>query len=637
MSPSKTGQIGSRIVVNKITFESVSNNTNNVTVLGSLVFDLKVKLGPKAFIDLTKITSHQGLARDLIASLYCHASPGRISSDNSLSSYKEIIKDLLAYCETLKLPNDIRMIDINSEFLLNFRAHLKTKYIDLKSDSCRRRFGNLLRLIESSQDLGLINIELCLPRNFKHIRDNDRTQPYSAAEALDIEAACREHIREMLHRLEEGQSQLSKGKDPQILNIKRDKSTGRMLAIDYEDRAWNQLPNLLWYVVNRLKGQYLKRQELTDMGHYSYINAICGVYNGIYRAPDIYGKLYPLAYDLIPFIILLAKKTGRNEASILNLKRDCLTEINGRYILRYEKLRGHCRMYTKSINDDGPFSPVALIKTLQNITSTLSTLCPAAYQNHLFLGLTIHGKGREPIKPLDPSYIKYQMNNKEGWCAKQKLLDCNYNLLKISLRSMRVYYLTERYKKTGQLSKVSNDAAHTLQNTTVSYLENESMKDSHEQAIVSGIQAARRLAKPTVISTDMELDIVAENTQLNKETVAGILKGNQDVFFASCKDFFNKPGGAPNKPCDKPWGCFTCPNAIITRHVLPRVIAFRNFMRTQKNELASGDWQIKFGLVWNVITYDILPKFTPDVILEAETLANDQILYIPIALSSGDV
>jgi hypothetical protein len=622
----------------QITFESIDIPTNNVSTLGSLVFDLKQSLGSKALIDLSGISFHQPLARDLIAALYHHASPSRISSGHSIQTYKDAMVDLLSYCAMLKLPDNFRMMNIDFEFLLNFRAHLKMKYLGIKSATYRRRFGNISRLIEAGQDIGLANIDFYLPRNFSHIKDSDRTQPYSAGEALDIEAACRDHIRELLQRLDEGRSMLSGGKNPQTKTASRDPLNGRILAVEPKDRPWNHLPNLLWYVVNRLNGRYFKRHELIGRGHSSFINAITGAFKGRYRAPDIYGRLYPFAVDLIPFIILLAKKTGRNESSILSLKRDCLVEVNGRHFMWYEKLRGDKRMYKKSISNDGPFSPVALIKTLQNITEPLSSICNddrPEYQNYLFLGFTIRGHNREAIKPLDSSYIKYQMNSEDGWCSQRKLLDENDNKLNISIRSMRVYYLTEKYKKCGQLSKVSRDAAHTLQNATISYLENDSMRDSHEQAIVSGIQSAKNISKPIVITENLSFQSMADTISLDESIVLGILKGEQDVFFASCKDYFNRPGATPNTPCDKPWGCFTCSNAIITRHVLPRVIAFRDFILSQKNELTMDDWQIKFGWVWDVIAQDVLPKFNRDVITEAEELARNQILYIPLALKVG--
>lgn len=106
----------------KICFQRVPAHSQNVSVLGSLVFDMRDVLGQKAFLDLSDVTSHSLLARDCIAALYEHASPGRVASDHSISSYAKLIRDLLNYCSCVGVPKHFRMCDINTEFLLNYRA-----------------------------------------------------------------------------------------------------------------------------------------------------------------------------------------------------------------------------------------------------------------------------------------------------------------------------------------------------------------------------------------------------------------------------------------------------------------------------------------------------------------------------------
>jgi hypothetical protein len=249
----------------------------------------------------------------------------------------------------------------------------------------------------------------------------------------------------------------------------------------------------------------------------------------------------------------------------------------------------------------------------------------------LLLGLTVNGQGREPVKCLDPCHILAQMNRKGGWCDQRELQDEHEKPLRIFFRRWRVTYLTNRYKKTGQLSKVSKDAAHTLGSTSVSYVDNECTKHLHEQAVEAGIQSLRSLARPKVIVQEYP-HVAANALRTDVASAERILIGDQDVLFAACEDFYNRPGGLPNTPCDKPWSCFLCCNAIITRHVLPRVVAFRNFMLEEQNKLAIEDWNAKFGKFWHVLTNDVLSKFSSESIKEAEQLARDNILYIPLAL-----
>lgn len=632
MSPWRTGPTGRMVVRNNsVAFDRVPESANNVRILGSLVFDLRKSLGNKAYLDLTAIPKCRLIARDFIATLYEHSSPGRIGSDYTYGSYSSAIREFLAYCSEVGMPDDFRMRDVGHEFLLDYRNHLRLTMLAVKSDTLRAYFGNIVRLIQAGQAIGLVHPDLEPPRNFRQVDDSDGIQPYQSGEALDIEDACRRHIRELLARLEKGEQLLAEGRNPKGIKAAQDPRTGRILPQKPEARAWNQLSNLLWYVVNCMNRRYLKRDELLAGKHSSFNNSLMGSFQGPYRKVDVYSHLYPLAVDLIPFIILLAKSTGRNECSIFDLERDCLQERDGRYVLWYEKGRGSAVLYKKPVANDGPYSPVALIKLLLKITERLVPLADAEDKNRLFLGLTVHPKEQNPVKKLDVSYVKYQMNCDGGWCEINELLDQHKKPLRISLRRLRTYYLSKKYKKHGQLSKVSRDAAHSLVNTTVSYVKNESTKHIHEQAIEGGIQSALRLARAVVL-TDNSVQTAAQTVGVSESVAEGILRGEQDVFFSSCKDFYNRPGGQKNTRCDKPWLCLVqCSNAIVTRHVLPRVMALMDFLLEQRAEMTSDDWAQKFGEVWQVITTGILPKFSSEAIAEAKRYAAGGVLYIPLA------
>lgn len=615
---------------NQIAFAKVPESFSNISILGGLVCDMRDMLGPRGVVDLSDITAHQLLARDCIATLCDLASPARMASEFSLGGYGGAIRTLLKYCTAAGLPDDLRMKNINSEFLLEFKRFLRLTRPEHKTDSLRRTYGNLWRLLQVGQDIGLAHTDLEPPRNFRWANDSDTTQPYTAGEALDIEDVCRNHIRALLTRLEKGNELLLQGKDPRGKPAK-DPVTGRIVKQPFAQRAWNQLPNLLWYVVNVMDGKFVKYAGRGEVGHSSFNNATSSCWGKFYSKEDVFAHLYPLTEDLIPFIILLAKYTGRNESSILKLRRDCLQEVNGRYVLWYRKERGGSRLYRKIISNDGPFSPAELIRTLHQITEPL--VCHAApdSQDDLLLGLTVHGHGLNPVKSLDPSYIKFQMNRDGGWCDQNELLDAHGRAIRISLRRLRVYYLTKRYKSHGQLGKISRDAAHTLSQTTVGYVNNDSTKHIHERAIEAGIKAARSLARPIVLSNDSTA-VAVEALSVSEQVAEKVLRGEQDVFFASCKDFYNRPGGSPNSPCDKPWGCLLCANAIITRHVLPRVLAFMHFMDRQRFELSQEDWVMKFGSPWQVLTKDVLPKFSAETLAEAQRHVRDESFYIPLAL-----
>jgi hypothetical protein len=298
----------------------------------------------------------------------------------------------------------------------------------------------------------------------------------------------------------------------------------------------------------------------------------------------------------------------------------------------YRKGRGSEKLYKKPIDSDGPFSPVELIRKLVTITEPLVKFANQGDQDLLFLGLTIQNRGI-PVKELDAAYFKSQMNRTGGWCERNKLTTENDATLRVSVRRWRVFYLCNRYRKHGQLARVSRDAAHTLRVTTVPYVANATTKHLHEKAVRDGQRSARALAEPVVLPTN-DPKVAAQALGTDTAAAKRVLKGEQDVLFASCRDFYNKPGGLPNTACDSPWACFVCSNAMVTRHVLPRVIKFKQFMEEQRRELSAEDWRAKFAIPWQVITQKILPKFTKTVIAEAERFAKTTAVYIPIFLKT---
>lgn len=614
-------------MTNRINFVQIPADAGNVRHLGGLVFDRRNILGSLAYLDMRGEFVYSELARDFIAALYEYVTPNRISTDLPIHSYSAAIQEVIRYCRERGLDSGFRLADIDYEFLLQYRAHLSARLAHVKSDLRRRRYGGLTRLIQAASEVGLASPSMVVPRNFTWARDSDRTQPYAFDELLDLENAARNHIRELIVRLELGRKLLESGVDPRG-RAKRDKNGGRYSEIPRPQRLWNQLPNLLWYVVNVLDGACLNRSQLSS-GHSSFVNAVCGVWGGIHRKTDIYSHLYLLSEDLIPFAILLAKATGRNENSILELRRDCLQKVNGRYVLCYEKRRGGQRLYRKVIHDDGPFSPVRLIELIRDLTAPLVRFADENDKDKIFIGLTVRGHGANPVKSVDPTYLKAQMNREGGWCAARDLRTEAGDLFQVSLRRLRVTFLTQKYRKTGQLGKVSRDAAHTLKSTSVSYVDNDATRHLHEAAIERGIQAARSVAR---VIADRDIESASKKLAIDKTSAKLIISGQQDVFFAACKDFYNRPGGIANTPCDQPWGCFFCSNAVITSHVLPRVLKFKMLIEKRRETLSKVEWDAVYGSVYQLLTQDVLPQFTIEAITHAQRLADDEILFVPLEL-----
>lgn len=614
-------------------FTNLPPVVTNVITLGSLVFNHPKLQGPGAVLDLTNYR-HAAFARDLVASLYKRVEVANISVHRSLGAYFACVRDIMEYIDSENLPKSFRMVNIDADFLREFKVYLVESTLTRKSERRRRRYGDLMRILEAGKKLGLWSSNFTPPRNFGCVDDGDKTQPYMASELIDIEKLCRDQINELCTRIELGRELVAQGVDPRGRQMPRTYVNGRQVAVPVNLRPWNQLPNLLWYVKYVLRGRYLTHERLAN-GHTSFQQAGNGGPNGekIYTKAVIYGYFYPLNVDMIPFLNLLEKKLGSNEASLVGLKRDCLVPLERGYRLDYEKGRSKKKQLELTLYDDGPNSAVATIKTLLRLTKPLVKFANPSDKNRLFLCLTPGPNRTNPVKPIDACYVKSMMNRPRGWTEKHGLKDQHGKKLKMSARSLRVSKLSANYRKDGNYKKTMRQAAHTLAETTVKhYLDNDSTKIIHDLAVTDGINALRAVSRPKVLPTD-DVEAAAKVLDLPKTKARQILNGKQDVFIAACRNFLNKPGGEPDTPCDEPWGCLVCSNAVVTRHILPRLIAFRDFLIGEQQKDADA-FIAKFGDALDIICREILPVFQASVIKEAERYAANGDFYVPIHFKS---
>ncbi|MFT3856554.1 MAG: hypothetical protein QM742_03245 [Aquabacterium sp.] len=611
----------------KIEFTPLPEEIGQPYLIGSLVLDMRERLGKWALLDLTGQTAFRALALDLIASLGRHAL-FKVKSDFTFRNYTSVIKRVFEFGEQEGLPSNVRLANFDTELILKFRKHIKERLESKKNATYRRIYGNFNRLLQSARAIGLFEATTRIPRNFRYVDDATVSQPYTFTEQLDLEEACRRCIDELHARLQRGKELLAMGSNPRGVRNGKGRAP--------QELAWNKLENLIWYVTHIHGELPLQRPALTALKDYSYINAIVGVYKGVYRYWDVHAHRYTLTEDLIPFFILLAKRTGRNESSLLTLRRDCLREIDGKFYMIYRKLRSADKEFRKLIDDDGPHSAAGLIRQLLVLTAPFTKHAPEAERDFLFLGMTIFTKNpKQMVKALDHSYFKYQMNREGGWCERNELKDASGKILQISSVKLRVTYLSRKYIQHGQLSKVSNDAVHSLADTTVGYVANSSTKHIHDQTVRDGVNDAIAIVqKPVILPTNNPIE-GSNELSAPVEKVRAILKGEMDVLFNACKDVFNRPGGAPNTLCDRTWECFGCGNTVITRHVLPRVFAYLNHAESMKAELGEVEWKSMFSRAVDLIYADVLPRFSQNVLENAKRAATTQQFYIPIELKGN--
>jgi hypothetical protein len=130
-----------------------------------------------------------------------------------------------------------------------------------------------------------------------------------------------------------------------------------------------------------------------------------------------------------------------------------------------------------------------------------------------------------------------------------------------------------------------------------------------ENGLREALDAA--LAPPVVLTEQGGRADIGAATPTPPE-VAAALSGENDVWLASCKDFYGSPyalkkgSGCPTAI----WGCMECPNAVFTTRHLPSIYSYSAFLDNQRDEMPIAEWKARYGLAWERITTGILPKFT---------------------------
>ena len=586
--------------------------------------------GRNHIIDLSRLGDRPALARSIVTALTGLCEPdGTVKSLATVTSYVTLVKSylwtFLAYHEEDGHPiYDSK--DINTATLRSFIDWLRLNVP--KERSAYSYYLTISRLLTylrvNYPELVDSRLEIPLYPGRGLDRSIVHRQPYSPREASQIVKGAQSDVRRMIARFRRGTQLLSTGTDPRI---------GRRKGDADRSSPWACEGNVLWYIKNVLGGAYLTERDLTEGGHLSFM---WGAFGGRHKRAEIYGYIYPLVPDLVPLILLLALGTGLNPQTILDLRRDCLKSVPapGQIGIRCTKNRPRAKVFRKIVDNRSLLSPGGIIRLTLKITEPCLPYLPEDLRDYLFVGLLCGPSSSGFRRPHDCKSIECHVLK---FANRHSLKADDDQPLRLNLSRLRSTYLTKRYKAAGNIAAVMKEAEHKQEHTTRGYIDNAQVRSVHEQTVADGLEDFYKAVTGVVLNQSAEdPDQVALAASLIGVTPSGaesILRGEQDVFIAACKDFYNRPGGMVDTPCDRPWACFTCKNACWTSGTLPRLCRFYDFIIEQRSLLTAKDWEAKFGVPYAVITEHILPAFPPETVAAARAAPPDD-LVIPISLKT---
>lgn len=339
----------------------------------------------------------------------------------------------------------------------------------------------------------------------------------------------------------------------------------------------------------------------------------------------LHGRFYLTRIDVAGFLILLSLETGMEIECLRGLKADCLCNPSRGYVeIEYRKRRSHGVQWKRlRVRDGASSTPGAIIRTLIKMTARARTHLGSDKLFAWWNGYRLVTDGKGPA--IAAMFV-----------ARHGLVDDDGKPLHLMLPRLRKTQKAERYIRTkGQLEDFAT--GHTIAVAARHYGDIPALRHIHEQTVADAFQDALDAAlKPRLVQFEnerVEITGDADDAEGSPMMTPALLGGEQDLWLASCTDFYDSPFGSSEDGCATPfWGCLECANAVITARKLPALIAFESFMVDQRARMTEGEWRAKFSRAHHRISGQIIPAFPEAVVAEARSLAEatgSTLLYLP--------
>jgi len=488
--------------------------------------------------------------------------------------------------------------DLTPELLEAFELKLIADYKGTTSNIPYQTVVGILRLLRLVRDEHPddFDMEMQARLGFSVVKATVERRPldaHSTSVFEAIEAAALADIRRARDRILEGERIAKLGTDP---------ATG----------GWRKLENVLWHIAHHGP---LTKEDRAD-------NRVRGGLDQIGGLLKTNARMFLTRLDVIAFLVLLTCQTGLEPECARMLKADCLVNPARGYVsIAYVKKRAHgASRKTMRVADGGALHhPAGVIRLALRLSAYGRQLTGTemlwSHVGRFGLQAAFQPGRRSPLR-----------EEMAIWAARHgidQLKNADGSPVTLDMRRLRKTYKSRRYL---QMAGVLDDFAegHSKQVAARHYADIEAHRELHEDAVENGLREALNAAlAPPVVITEQGERADSGSTTLTPPEVATALSGENDVWLASCKDFYGSPY-ALKKGTGCPtaiWGCMECPNAVFTTRHLPSIYNFAAFLENQRDELSAAEWKARYGLAWERITTGILPKFTQQQRVTAQAIA----------------
>jgi len=396
-------------------------------------------------------------------------------------------------------------------------------------------------------------------------------------------------------------------------------------------------------------------QVLTSMGETGEVPPGSGI--GQWRERrELAAHLFLTWSDLAPLMVLLAIVTERNGETLKELPaRHRALDGRAVEVRLVKRRRGADRWFETVTWEIGPkgrelHTPGGLYLLLLDLTARSRAFCgsPSAlcvWRN----GHRVHARGtkNEHYAPFDadlrasgqlqlstwaatrtrsvladpPAPAESAKGQEEAPSSAEEPLRVVFNKIKTTVDARRTRQLG------GHLP--SSAKSNTAQVLYTNYLRpdpatrewaegvmTDALADAERAARAAHADVVRRRGSPTVIPGDSTPEQLT-GAGLAPGTAHDLAHGRLDTAWSACADFEHHP--ETGKTCgDSFLLCFLCGNCLVTRDHLPRLLALLAALGQLRQRMNEEEWWRRYGPVWVAVRRDILGKFTPAQVAQAQ-------------------
>ena len=322
-------------------------------------------------------------------------------------------------------------------------------------------------------------------------------------------------------------------------------------------------------------------------------------------------------------LLVLAKTTGRNQQSLLDLRRDSLTEspLPGREILITTKRRGwsthaiSLRQVDEEPKDVTTYRAIPAdigghIRFLIEYTEPLIDEAAPEDREYVFLWRVPRGERKGRVVRLVKDNV---ISAVCLFVLRHDLRDDLNKALALNMSRLRATFGMNIYNGSGgDLRKVMQALGHKRMQTTIDHYT--AVPPDGEGKHVQALDEMERHFARTEIDGKV---LIAADGKIPMD-LKELLSGGYNNSIVRCKNPFRENG----KVCEKFLACFRCHKMMVFQDDLWRLFSFYYKLLSEKDKIKMKvQWEQLYAPIIRRIDVDIAPLFPTDVVVAARLKA----------------